>query len=112
MYVPKRSHLCERLANEFVHVGLNVVVTGSGTASPCADGADCAVGTALYTSKDAGILINIYETLDSYTIPGPALYGSGSSSNATSSANATVKATDADTATTTSAKVTAKTFCA
>lgn len=60
--------------------GINVKVTGSGTASPCADGtATCKTGTALYTSTDPGILVNIYQTLDSYTIPGPAVYKSASS---------------------------------
>ncbi|KAF2159626.1 lytic polysaccharide monooxygenase [Zasmidium cellare ATCC 36951] len=58
---------------------INVEVTGSGTASPCADGtATCKTGTELYTSTDAGILVNIYQSLASYEIPGPALYGAAS----------------------------------
>lgn len=68
--------------------GINVKVSGSGTTDPCASGADCAIGTALYKKDDAGILINIYQTLSSYDIPGPKLYGSG---GAAAAANKTVK---------------------
>ncbi|EME47180.1 glycoside hydrolase family 61 protein [Dothistroma septosporum NZE10] len=57
---------------------INVKVTSSGTAQPCASGVDCAVGTALYKEDDAGILINIYQSLSNYTIPGPKLYSSAS----------------------------------
>ncbi|KAK4631576.1 Polysaccharide monooxygenase Cel61a [Fulvia fulva] len=67
---------------------INVKVSGSGTTDPCASGADCAIGTALYKKDDAGILINIYQTLSSYDIPGPKLYGSG---GAAAAANKTVK---------------------
>ncbi|SMQ48266.1 unnamed protein product [Zymoseptoria tritici ST99CH_3D7] len=53
----------------------NVKVSGSGTVDPCnGGGASCAVGTALYKANDPSILINIYQTLSSYKIPGPALY--------------------------------------
>jgi cellulase len=44
-----------------------LVVTGSGTTSPS--------GVAFpgaYKATDPGILINIYQTINSYTIPGPA----------------------------------------
>ncbi|OBT73677.1 hypothetical protein VF21_06221 [Pseudogymnoascus sp. 05NY08] len=51
---------------------INLVVTGSGTAKPAG-----VAGTELYKSTDAGILIDIYKTLASYVIPGPALYNSG-----------------------------------
>ncbi|OBT53090.1 hypothetical protein VE04_05425 [Pseudogymnoascus sp. 24MN13] len=51
---------------------INLVVTGSGTAKPAG-----VAGTELYKSTDAGILIDIYKTLTSYAIPGPALYNSG-----------------------------------
>lgn len=53
---------------------INIAVTGSGTESP-----EGTLGTALYTSTDPGILFNPYTTLTEYTIPGPALFGSGSS---------------------------------
>ncbi|KFY55243.1 hypothetical protein V497_07131 [Pseudogymnoascus sp. VKM F-4516 (FW-969)] len=52
---------------------INLVVTGSGTAKPAG-----VAGTELYKRTDAGILIDIYKTLASYVIPGPALYNSGS----------------------------------
>ncbi|KFY23671.1 hypothetical protein V493_05703 [Pseudogymnoascus sp. VKM F-4281 (FW-2241)] len=53
---------------------INLVITGSGTAEPAG-----VAGTELYKKDDAGILVNIYQTLDSYEIPGPALYNSGAS---------------------------------
>ncbi|KAK6426678.1 hypothetical protein LTR95_016086 [Oleoguttula sp. CCFEE 5521] len=53
---------------------INVHITGSGTKRPCDSGAPCAKGTALYKATDAGILINIYQSLSSYTIPGPAVW--------------------------------------
>lgn len=51
---------------------INLVVTGSGTAKPAG-----VLGTELYKRTDAGILVDIYKTLASYVIPGPALYNSG-----------------------------------
>ena len=59
----------------------NLEVTGSGTASP-----EGVLGTALYTPDDAGIKVGIYSPMDSYEIPGPALWdgaSSGSSGPAT-----------------------------
>lgn len=53
---------------------VNIEVTGSGTESP-----EGTLGTALYKSTDPGILFNPYTTITSYEIPGPALFGSGSS---------------------------------
>lgn len=53
---------------------INVKISGSGNAHPCKSGADCRLGTALYKSNDPGILINIYTTLSSYKIPGPAVW--------------------------------------
>ncbi|KAJ5175280.1 Endoglucanase-4 [Penicillium canariense] len=50
---------------------LNLQVTGGGSAEP-----EGTLGEELYTETDPGILINIYTTLSSYTIPGPALYSS------------------------------------
>lgn len=62
--------------------GINVKVTGSGSARPCADGtATCKTGTALYKDTDPGILVNIYQSLTSYTMPGPALYKSSAKSS-------------------------------
>ncbi|KAK4187212.1 glycosyl hydrolase family 61-domain-containing protein [Podospora australis] len=51
----------------------NIQVTGSGTARPAG-----VKGTALYTPTDAGIRFNIYRSLDSYPIPGPALIAGAS----------------------------------
>ncbi|KAK3670932.1 hypothetical protein LTR78_009210 [Recurvomyces mirabilis] len=53
---------------------INLKVTGSGTETPCASGADCRAGTALYKSTDPGILISIYSAISSYTMPGPAVW--------------------------------------
>ena len=53
---------------------VNVKISGSGTEHPCKSGAACRKGTALYKADDAGILINIYTTLSSYKIPGPAVW--------------------------------------
>ncbi|KAH7313189.1 putative endoglucanase/cellulase, partial [Rhexocercosporidium sp. MPI-PUGE-AT-0058] len=47
----------------------NLEVTGSGTDSPTGT-----LGTALYTATDPGILVDIYATIASYVVPGPALY--------------------------------------
>lgn len=52
----------------------NLEVTGSGTASP-----EGVLGTALYTPDDAGIKVGIYSPMDSYSIPGPALWDGASS---------------------------------
>ncbi|CAK4032634.1 glycoside hydrolase family 61 [Lecanosticta acicola] len=57
---------------------INAKVTGSGTAAPT----DGVLGTALYKSTDAGILVNIYQTLDSYKMPGPALWSGAASASA------------------------------
>jgi hypothetical protein len=53
---------------------INLVVTGSGTVSPSSSGADTRVGTKFYTDSDAGILINIYSSISSYSMPGPKLW--------------------------------------
>ncbi|KKK20041.1 hypothetical protein P175DRAFT_0432863 [Aspergillus ochraceoroseus IBT 24754] len=65
---------------------INLKVTGGGSASPSGT-----LGTKLYTNTDPGILVNIYQSLSSYTIPGPALWSGSSSgsSSTTSSAAAT-----------------------
>jgi hypothetical protein len=53
---------------------VNVQISGSGTQKPCQQGATCRHGTQLYKANDPGILINIYQSLSSYKIPGPALW--------------------------------------
>lgn len=52
----------------------NLEITGSGTDSPAG-----VRGQSLYTPADDGILFNIYRSLDSYPIPGPALIAGGAS---------------------------------
>ncbi|KAJ5578112.1 uncharacterized protein N7459_007076 [Penicillium hispanicum] len=76
---------------------LNLEVTGGGSDSPTGT-----LGTSLYKDTDPGILINIYQSLSTYDIPGPALYtGAASDSTATSpvatSATATATTTSAAT---------------
>ncbi|KAF9882829.1 hypothetical protein FE257_005102 [Aspergillus nanangensis] len=65
---------------------LNLKVTGGGSDKPTGT-----LGTALYKNTDPGILVNIYQSLSSYDIPGPALY-SGSSSGSGSSGSSTTAA--------------------
>ncbi|KAJ5985529.1 hypothetical protein N7499_008187 [Penicillium canescens] len=72
---------------------LNLKVTGGGSDKPSGT-----LGTALYKNTDPGILVNIYTSMSSYTIPGPALYtgaSSGSGSGAATTAAATAAATTA-----------------
>ncbi|KAK1660150.1 glycosyl hydrolase family 61-domain-containing protein [Colletotrichum godetiae] len=58
-----------------------ISVTGSGTAKP-----EGVVFPGAYKATDPGLLINIYNTITSYVIPGPALYeGGGSSGSAPAS---------------------------
>lgn len=52
---------------------INLKVSGGGSASPSGT-----PGNQLYTPTDAGILVNIYTTLSSYKIPGPALFSGAS----------------------------------
>jgi lytic cellulose monooxygenase (C1-hydroxylating) len=47
---------------------INLQITGSGADKP-----EGVLGTALYTDSDPGILVNIYQGLSSYKIPGPPL---------------------------------------
>ncbi|KAL2000382.1 hypothetical protein VTN02DRAFT_3192 [Thermoascus thermophilus] len=64
---------------------INLEVTGGGTDNPAGT-----LGTALYTDTDPGILVNIYQGLSNYSIPGPALYsGSGNTAGSISSTTAT-----------------------
>ncbi|KAJ5469239.1 Endoglucanase-4 [Penicillium diatomitis] len=62
----------------------NLQVTGSGSDKPSG-----VLGTDLYSPTDPGILVNIYQSLASYTIPGPAPYtGAVSIAQATSAITA------------------------
>jgi hypothetical protein len=76
---------------------INLEVTGSGTASPSGT-----LGEDLYKDTDPGIYVDIWQTLSTYTIPGPALYTAGTVSTATSVVASTI-ATTTTAATTTSA---------
>lgn len=52
----------------------NIEITGSGSDNP-----EGVLGTKLYTATESGIKFNPYTNIESYDIPGPALYGSGGS---------------------------------
>lgn len=73
---------------------INLEITGSGTDSPSGT-----AGESLYSPTDPGILVNIYTSLSTYDIPGPALY------NATSTGVATATTTTAVAISTSSASV-------
>lgn len=47
---------------------INLQITGSGSASPSG-----VLGTDLYSPTDPGILVNIYQVLSTYVVPGPTL---------------------------------------
>ncbi|EXJ84836.1 endoglucanase [Capronia epimyces CBS 606.96] len=69
---------------------INLEITSSGTNSLNTG----TLGTDLYDAHDPGILINIYQTLTSYIIPGPPLFdGSSSASQPSVLASATASAT-------------------
>ncbi|KAL2819084.1 glycosyl hydrolase family 61-domain-containing protein [Aspergillus cavernicola] len=83
----------------------NLVITGSGNVSPSG-----VAGPDLYTPTDPGILINIYQVLTSYIVPGPALIPQASSIVQSSSAiTATGTPTPGGTTTTTSSTLTTTT---
>ncbi|KAJ5166856.1 uncharacterized protein N7482_005637 [Penicillium canariense] len=77
---------------------INLKVTGGGSDSPSGT-----LGTALYKDTDPGILVNIYQSLSSYTIPGPALYTGAASSDSTTTTAASVAASTTAAATTAAA---------
>jgi Auxiliary Activity family 9 (formerly GH61) len=60
---------------------INLEVTGGGSDVPAGT-----LGEALYSETDPGILVNIYTTGLSYSIPGPTLYSGGGSATATTKA--------------------------
>ncbi|PWY73080.1 hypothetical protein BO94DRAFT_538962 [Aspergillus sclerotioniger CBS 115572] len=80
---------------------LNLKVTGSGSSTYSGT-----AGESLYKDTDAGILVNIYESLSSYDIPGPAMYNSTSSSSSSGSSSASSASTTAAAAATTSSVAT------
>ncbi|KAJ5550286.1 hypothetical protein N7535_001772 [Penicillium sp. DV-2018c] len=59
----------------------NLQITGSGTDKPAG-----VLGTSLYKSTDPGILIDIYQSLSTYIVPGPTLYSGAVSIKQTTSA--------------------------
>ncbi|KAI0012616.1 glycosyl hydrolase family 61-domain-containing protein [Xylariaceae sp. FL0662B] len=81
---------------------MNIAVTGGGSgALP-----EGTLGTELYSAEDPGIHFNPYTTITSYTIPGPALFGSSGSDSGSGSGSATSPAATA-TSTTEAAATTA-----
>lgn len=54
-----------------------ITVTGSGSAAP-----DTVSFPGAYAADDAGILINIYQTMTAYEAPGPTVYSGGSTRSA------------------------------
>lgn len=68
---------------------INLEITGSGTAAPTGT-----AGEELYTPTDPGILVNIYQSLSTYVIPGPTLW-SGAANGAAATGSATAVATTA-----------------
>lgn len=66
----------------------NLAVTGSGTDVPAG-----VLGTALYKADDAGIVVDIYNGLTDYTVPGPALIDGAVSSVAQATSAITASGT-------------------
>ncbi|KAJ5600960.1 Endoglucanase-4 [Penicillium hetheringtonii] len=85
----------------------NLKITGSGSDKPAG-----VLGTSLYKSTDPGILVNIYNSLSTYIVPGPTLYsGAVSISQATSAITASGTATTGiDSSPTTTASTTRTTI--
>ncbi|RYP22016.1 hypothetical protein DL765_001922 [Monosporascus sp. GIB2] len=67
---------------------INLQITGSGTAKPSG-----VRGTELYKPQDAGILVDIYNGLSDYKVPGPALIEGAVSSVAQSKSAVTATGT-------------------
>ncbi|KAJ5721232.1 uncharacterized protein N7483_009166 [Penicillium malachiteum] len=63
---------------------INLNVTGDGTATPSAEPA-----TSFYKDTDPGIYIDIWQTISTYTIPGPTLYTTGSTATAAAAVSST-----------------------
>ncbi|KAL0259172.1 hypothetical protein SLS55_006677 [Diplodia seriata] len=75
---------------------MNLIVSGDGTDDLTTGGTK---GTALYKEDDPGILLNIYQTLSTYVIPGPTLYSGASSGSATAAAGSSSAAASTPAAT-------------
>ncbi|TVY16394.1 Endoglucanase-4 [Lachnellula arida] len=86
---------------------VNLEVTGSGTATPSGT-----LGTSLYTPSDAGISINIYQSLSTYVVPGPTLYSGAISASQTAAASATAVSSSSAGAVTSSVSVAASSSAA
>ncbi|KAH0612320.1 uncharacterized protein H6S33_010372 [Morchella sextelata] len=87
---------------QFYPMCANLEISGSGSAVPT----DTVKFPGGYSATDPGILVNIYGTLTSYTIPGPAVYGSsGSGSGSATTTAAAVKSSVTAAATTSAAAV-------
>jgi cellulase len=69
---------------------INLIVKSSGTATPAGVAA-----TSFYTPTDPGILVNIYQSLASYAIPGPALFAAGATATPTTKATTAAPAASA-----------------
>ncbi len=94
---------------QFYPLCVSLEVTGGGSAEP-----EGVKFPGAYSASDPGILVNIYNGLTTYTIPGPTVYGSSGSATAatvaTSAAATSTSATSAaDTAATTAAGTVADT---
>ncbi|KAL8750522.1 MAG: hypothetical protein Q9199_007006, partial [Rusavskia elegans] len=84
---------------------INLKVTGSGT-DKLASGTP---GMELYKPDDAGIFVNIYDTLTNYTIPGPELYSGASPSSETPTTSTSTSADYGSPSTTSSPEETSPT---
>jgi cellulase len=87
---------------QFYPMCANLVVSGSGSASP--EGVSF---PGAYSASDPGILVDIYNGISTYTIPGPTVYTAGGSTAATTAAAAADASTTTAAAATTAAETTA-----
>jgi hypothetical protein len=68
------------LGAQFYPMCANLKITGGGSANP-----EGVTFPGAYKTNDPGILVDIFNGISKYTIPGPAVYGSGSSAAPSSS---------------------------
>lgn len=83
----------------------NIEISGSGSEAPAGT-----LGTKLYTASEPGILVSIYNNLQSYVIPGPELdsaFASSGSGSGSGSGSATSAAASAPAATSAAAATSA-----
>lgn len=76
---------------QFYPMCANIEITGGGNADPKG-----VKFPGAYKTEDPGILIDIYNNFNKYTIPGPSVYGSGSSQDSSSSQTSTDSTTNDD----------------